>query len=98
LYGLEGQGSIPCKDKIFIYSKRFIPVQGPTQPPNQWVPEVSFPGIKWWKRESDHSPPSAPEVKNCGAISPLPHTSSGSDSYLIVQALELICSLIILTY
>jgi hypothetical protein len=33
------------------------------------------PGIKWLGREADHSPPSA-EVKNGGAIPPLPDTPS----------------------
>jgi hypothetical protein len=36
----------------------------------------SFPGVKRQKREADHSPASSAEVKNAGAISPLPHTSS----------------------
>jgi hypothetical protein len=34
-------------------------------------PEVKLPG-----READHSPPASDEVKNGGAILPLPNTSS----------------------
>jgi hypothetical protein len=47
---------------------------GPTQPPLQWVPGAVFPGGKWPGLEADLSPswPSA-EVKNGGAIPPLPH-------------------------
>jgi hypothetical protein len=40
----------------------------------------SFPVVKRQVRESDHSPPSSVEVKNDGAITPLPHTSSCSDA------------------
>jgi hypothetical protein len=49
---------------------------GPTQSSIQWLPGVVFPGLKRQRRESDHSPPSSAEVKNGGAIPPLPHTSS----------------------
>jgi hypothetical protein len=34
------------------------------------------PGLKRQGREADDSPPSSAEVKNCGAILPLPHTPS----------------------
>jgi hypothetical protein len=45
---------------------------GTTQPPIQWVP-----GVKRQGREADgHSPSFSAEVKNGGAIPPLPHTSS----------------------
>jgi hypothetical protein len=36
----------------------------------------SFPKVKRQEREADHSPPSSAEVKNGGAIRPLPHMSS----------------------
>jgi hypothetical protein len=42
----------------------------PIQPPIPWVTDVNQPG-----REVDHSPPSSEEVKNGGAIPPLPYTS-----------------------
>jgi hypothetical protein len=35
-----------------------------------------FPGVKRPGREADHSPPSSAEVKNGGAVPPLPYTSS----------------------
>jgi hypothetical protein len=35
-----------------------------------------FPGVKRPGLEADHSPPSSSDVKNGGAILPLPHTSS----------------------
>jgi hypothetical protein len=37
--------------------------------------------LEW--READHSPPSSAEVKNGGAITPLPHTSSWRGVQLI---------------
>jgi hypothetical protein len=44
----------------------------------------SFPGgVKRPGRESDHSLPSSAEVKNGGAIPPLPHTSSWRSAQLI---------------
>jgi hypothetical protein len=33
-------------------------------------------GVKWQGCETDHSPPSSAEVKNDGAIPPLPHMPS----------------------
>jgi hypothetical protein len=35
-----------------------------------------FPGVKRLGREADHSPPSSSEVKNGGAVPPLPYLSS----------------------
>jgi hypothetical protein len=40
------------------------------------VPGVLSPGVKRPGREADHSPLSSAEVKNGGAIPPLPHMSS----------------------
>jgi hypothetical protein len=39
------------------------PALGPTQPPNQWVPEAFSLGVKRPGREADHSAPSRAEVK-----------------------------------
>jgi hypothetical protein len=49
---------------------------GAHQPHIQWVPGALSTVIKRPGREHDHSPPSSAEVKNCGAIFSLPHTSS----------------------
>jgi hypothetical protein len=62
--------------EIFIYSTGSRPALGPTHPPIQWVPRVLSSGIKLPGRETDHSPPSSADVKNGGAIPPLPHMSS----------------------
>jgi hypothetical protein len=43
----------------------------------------SFPGIKRKGREADHSPPSSAEVKNDGAVTPLPSTCSWPGTSLI---------------
>jgi hypothetical protein len=75
-YGLDGQGSIPGRGKIFLSFIASRPALGPTQPPIQWVPGALSPGVKWYGHEADHSPPSSVKVKNCGAIPPLPHMSS----------------------
>jgi hypothetical protein len=58
---------------------------GPTQPPIQWVPGALSPGVKRQGSVADHSPPSSAEVKNGGAIPPLPHMSSWHIPYLIKQ-------------
>jgi hypothetical protein len=75
-YGLDGQGSIPGRGKIFLFSTASRPVLGPTQPPIQWIPVVISPGVEQPGCEADHSPPSSAKVKNGGAIPPLPHKSS----------------------
>jgi hypothetical protein len=63
--GLDGQGLISGRGKRFLHS-----VQCPIQRvPGALSPEVKRPG-------RDHSPPSSAEVKNDGAIPPLPHTFS----------------------
>jgi hypothetical protein len=75
-YGLDSRGSIPGRCKIFFFSTVSTLALGPTQPPIQWVPGVLSLGVKRLGREADHSPPSSAEVKNCGAVPPLPHISS----------------------
>jgi hypothetical protein len=47
------------------------------------------PGVKRMGREDDHSPPSRSEVKNGGAILPLPHSYSWCSAYLIKTTLSL---------
>jgi hypothetical protein len=59
--------------EIFLYSITPGPAVGPTA--IQWVPGVNRPGC-----EADHSPPSSVEVKNGGAIPPLPHMPSWRDA------------------
>jgi hypothetical protein len=52
------------------------PTLGPSQSSIQSLPAALSSGIKRPGREADHSPPSSAEVKNDGAIPPLPHMSS----------------------
>jgi hypothetical protein len=47
------------------------PALGPTQTPIQWVP-----GMKGQSREAGHLTPSSAEIKNGGALHPLPNMSS----------------------
>jgi hypothetical protein len=57
--------------ETFRYSSTSRQAPGPTQPPIQWVPGALAPGIKRPGREA----PSSAQVKNGGAIPPLPCTS-----------------------
>jgi hypothetical protein len=66
--------------KIFLFSTVSRPALGATQPPIQWVPEVKRP-----RREADHSPPSAAEVKKGRSIPPLQHTPSWRSVYVITH-------------
>jgi hypothetical protein len=74
-YKLDGQGSIPSRDKRFFSSPVSRPALGPTQPPVRWVWGALSLGGKaagaWnWPLRSNA------EVKNGGAIPPPPHTPS----------------------
>jgi hypothetical protein len=75
-YGLESQGLIASRGKIFLLSIASKLALGHTQPPIKWVPQAISPRIKWLGCEADHSFPSNAKFKNGGAISPLPNTSS----------------------
>jgi hypothetical protein len=55
-------------------SYRKMTMQTVIKPPIQWVLGDRLPGVKRPGREADHSPPSSAEVRNGGAIPPLPHT------------------------
>jgi hypothetical protein len=66
-YGLDGRGSIPGRGKTdWLWDPASYPVGT----------GGSFPEFKAAGRETDHSPPSSAEVKNTGAVDPLPHISS----------------------
>jgi hypothetical protein len=67
--------------KIFSSPYRPDRLWGSTQPPIQWVPGAVSLGIKQKGREADRSRPPVVEVKNGGAILPLPHTSSRRVGY-----------------
>jgi hypothetical protein len=71
-YGLDGQGSIPGRGKILLLSITSRLGLGSTQSPIQWVPGAVTLGVKRQEREVDHSLPSCVQVKNGGAIPPLP--------------------------
>jgi hypothetical protein len=75
-YALDGRSSISGR------GKRFDSI--PQRQDRLWGHPASYPtstrGLsRWLKRsesEADNSPPSSPDVKNCGAVPPLPHRTS----------------------
>jgi hypothetical protein len=70
-YVMDGQGSIPDRGEIFSLFTGSRPSLEPTQPPIQFVP-----CIQRLRRVADDSLPSTGDLKNGGAIFPLPHTST----------------------
>jgi hypothetical protein len=72
--GLDDRGSITCRDKNFPPSTASRPALGPTQPHIQWELEAFSSGIQRLERKAYHSHPSSAEIKNDGAIPPLPYT------------------------
>jgi hypothetical protein len=62
--------------RYILFCIRSRPALGPTQPPTQWVPGAVSPGVKPQGPEANNSAPSNAEVKNDGAIPPLPNMST----------------------
>jgi hypothetical protein len=62
--------------EIVLFPITSTPALGPTQPLIQWVPGAISSREKRQVRESYHSLPFSAEVKNDGAISPLPYMAS----------------------
>jgi hypothetical protein len=73
-YGLDDRGSIPGWGKI-----SFSTPQRPDRLQSK-VNQGLLAGVKRPKCEADHSHSSSAELKNCGAIPPLHHTSSLRDA------------------
>jgi hypothetical protein len=71
VHGLDVHGSVPERGKRFC-STVFSPALGPTKPPLQWLLRAFSLGLKWQGSEADRSPPASAEVRNGGAIRPLP--------------------------
>jgi hypothetical protein len=67
--GPDGQGSIPGKGIIFLFSTASKSALAPLQ----WVLGAIFPKVKEPRLKAEHLPSSSAEVKNVGAIPPLPH-------------------------
>jgi hypothetical protein len=78
-YELDGQGSIPGREKIFLFSIPSRPLLGPIQ----WLPEVKRQG-----HEADHSPQSSVVVKIGGVLTPLPYESSRHSVKLVQHRLN----------
>jgi hypothetical protein len=66
---------IPGRGNIFLFFNTSTPALRPTQL-IQRVPSTFPPRVKRQRREADRSSPSNAEVRNSGAIPPLPHASS----------------------
>jgi hypothetical protein len=69
-YGLDGRGSIPGRVEIIQTGFETNPVSYPVGT------GALSQGVKRQGREADHSLPSSAEIKNGGAMPPLPHMSS----------------------
>jgi hypothetical protein len=71
--GMDDWGSFPGRGGkwFFIITTASRQALRPTH-----LREALFPRKKWPGHEADHSPQSSAEVKNCGAVPPIPHTSS----------------------
>jgi hypothetical protein len=74
-YGLNGRDSILGWSKIFFSLQRPDRLWGLLNLRSNGYPVTVSLGLKRQGRVSDHSPPASGEVKNVGAIPPLPHTS-----------------------
>jgi hypothetical protein len=61
---------------IFFSSPLSRLALGPMQSPIQWVLGALSFGVKQQGSEAERSPPSSAQVKNCGAIPPIPHIVS----------------------
>jgi hypothetical protein len=57
---------------MFLFTIASKPALGPTQPPILWVAGALSLGLKRLGREANHSLLSSAEIKNGGAIPPLP--------------------------
>jgi hypothetical protein len=77
-------GFIPARGKRFPSTPQHPDQLMPTQPPMQWVLGALSQGVKWLGHEPDHSPPPSPNVKNGGAIPPLPICLHGMVLYLSI--------------
>jgi hypothetical protein len=81
--GLDGQGSIPSRDKRFLSAPQHQ--NQPWGPPSLlstgYGGGALSTGVKQTGHEADHSTPSSAEFKNGGAIFPLPHMSSQHSAY-----------------
>jgi hypothetical protein len=75
-------GSIPGSARFFYSPQRPDRLWGPTTLLSNGYREIFPRGVKRQERETDHSLPSCAEVKNGGAVSPLPHMSSLYSAWL----------------
>jgi hypothetical protein len=67
-YGLDDRGSrvrFPAGAGNFLFTTASRTALGPTHPPIQWIIGALSLGVKRPMRETDHSPPSSAEVKEC---------------------------------
>jgi hypothetical protein len=70
--GLDNWGLIPGRGRRFLSLPEPRVFLGPTQPTVQRIQGTLYLGVKMQGRESDDSPLSSAEVKDYGALPPLP--------------------------
>jgi hypothetical protein len=58
------QSFYSCRGSRFFSFPKPRPALGPIHLPTERVPRAAYPGVKWWKRDANHSPPSSAEIKN----------------------------------
>jgi hypothetical protein len=76
---------------IYLFFKASRPALGTTQPPDRWVPEAFFRGLKRSGREDDHSPHLLPRLKMSVSAHPFSHAHSWrAQAQLNVHHLQLL--------
>ena len=58
------QSFYSCRGSRFFSFPKPKPALGPIHLPTERVPRAAYPGVKWWKRDANHSSPSSAEIKN----------------------------------
>jgi hypothetical protein len=70
---MDGRGSIPGRARFYWFPQRPDRLGGPPSLLSNGYREALSLEVRWPAREADHSPPSTAEVRNGGAVPPLPH-------------------------
>jgi hypothetical protein len=61
---MDGWGSIPNWEGIFLFAIMSRPALGATKPPIKCIVRTLSLGVKWSGHKAEHLPPSSAKVKN----------------------------------